>query len=53
MKQCAEHNAKCWKHRNECLHNEQKQIDWYRNAENRIEKSEMTPLKMHMRRCEI
>ena len=41
--------VKCWKHRNECIHDENKQreraIEWCKNANSRIENSEMTQLK--------
>ena len=54
---CVEHYVKCWKHRNECVHDEGKQrkrvIEWHENENNRIVNSEMTQLKMHVSRCKI
>ena len=50
-------HVKHWKHRNECMHDEDKQrkrvIEWYENVNSRIVNSEMTQLKMHVRRCKI
>ena len=54
---CLEYHVKCCKHRCECMHDENKQrervIDWCKNVDSRIENSEMTQLKMHLRRCKI
>ena len=55
MIKCVEYYVKCWKHRNECIHDENKQrervIEWYKNINSRIENSEMTQLKTCVRRC--
>ena len=43
---CVECYMKCCKHRNECIHDEDKQwkrvIEWYENVNSRIVNSEMT-----------
>ena len=46
---CLECYVKCWKHRKEHTHDEDKQrkrvIEWHENVNNRIVNSEMTQLK--------
>ena len=43
---CVECYVKCWKHRNEGMHDEDKQrkrvIEWYENVNSRRKNSEMT-----------
>ena len=54
---CVECYVKCWKHRNECVHDEDKKrkrvIEWHENVNNRIGNSEMTQLKMDIRKIKI
>ena len=54
---CAEHYVKCWRCRNECVHDEDKQRkrlrEWYGNVKSRIVTKKMTQLKMHVRKSKI
>ena len=54
---CVEYYVKCWKHRNEYMHDENKQrervIEWHKNVNSKIENSEMTQLKIYVRRYKI
>ena len=46
---CVEHHVKCWRHRNEYVHDDDKQrkiaIEWYENVNSTIDNSDMTQLK--------
>ena len=53
VKRCIEHYDKCWKHRNEEYHDEEKQrkkiVAWYDKVKRKAENSNDTQLKMYAR----